>query len=240
MQKEHILQEIRRTAQENGGIPLGWRKFAQETGIRDSEWLGKYWAGWGDAVREAGYTPNRMTGAYKDSRVLEQFIQLARELKRLPTDKHLRLKAHQNRDFPDSSTFRSKFGHKAELVKRLKEYCQGREGHEDILALCESYAVAADRGRDNSDGDEGEIGCVYLAKSGKFYKIGRTNAVGRREYELAIQLPERLRTVHFIRTDDPAGIEAYWHKRFEAKRGNGEWFALNASDVSAFKRRKFM
>jgi hypothetical protein len=64
--------------------------------------------------------------------------------------------------------------------------------------------------------------------------------VGQRERQLAIQLPEKVGTIHSIRTDDPAGIEAYWHKRFEAKRMNGEWFNLNAEDIGAFKRRKFM
>lgn len=77
-------------------------------------------------------------------------------------------------------------------------------------------------------------------KSGHHYKIGRSNAPGRRAYELAIQLPERLEMVHVIRTDDTIGIERYWHQRYEAKRLNGEWFALSKGDVAAFKRRKTM
>nr|WP_157817976.1 GIY-YIG nuclease family protein [Candidatus Thiodictyon syntrophicum] len=77
---------------------------------------------------------------------------------------------------------------------------------------------------------------MYLMKSGKYYKIGRTNAIGRREYELAIQLPEKPTKIHEIKTDDPVGIEAYWHKRFESRRLNGEWFNLTPQDTAAFKR----
>ncbi len=83
-------------------------------------------------------------------------------------------------------------------------------------------------------------GYVYLVKSGRFFKLGKTNAAGRREYELGIQLPEKVKTVHVITTDDAAGIEAYWHKRFAGKPKKGEWFQLTQADVSAFKRRKFM
>jgi Meiotically up-regulated gene 113 len=74
----------------------------------------------------------------------------------------------------------------------------------------------------------------------QYYKIGRSNAVGRRAYKLAIQLPEKAITVHSIRTDDPAGIEHYWHRRFKTKHKNGEWYELSSPDVRAFKPRKFM
>jgi hypothetical protein len=119
-------------------------------------------------------------------------------------------------------------------------YCRTREGYEDIIVLCEGHSPRHHVTKDQVEPAEGEIGFVYLMKSGKFYKVGRSNATGRREYELGIQLPEKLKTVHVIRTDDPPGIEAYWHRRFAPKLKNREWFDLDASDISAFKRRKFM
>lgn len=92
----------------------------------------------------------------------------------------------------------------------------------------------------DSDSDVGVVGFVYLMKAGRFYKIGRTNSTGRREYELSIQLPKKASMVHQIKTDDPVGIEEYWHKRFRHKRRNGEWFELSSADVTAFTRRRFM
>jgi hypothetical protein len=79
---------------------------------------------------------------------------------------------------------------------------------------------------------------VYLVKSGKHYKIGRSNHAGRRSNDSTLRLPERLEVIHTISTDDPAGIERYWHTRFADRRLDGEWFALTMGDISAFKRRR--
>jgi Meiotically up-regulated gene 113 len=238
--KAHILREIKRTAAANRGEPLGWRRFFSETGIKQSDWCGVYWARWGDAVREAGFSPNQLNKAYDKAELLEKYAKFALELGRLPAPADLRLKARNDSAFPDASTF-IRLGTKAELVGQLANHCRGRDEYADVIRWCEQYVP---RSRDVPDQSETapeiEIGFVYLIKSGRFYKIGRSNAAGRRQYELSIQLPERATTVHVIRTDDPAGIEAYWHKRFEGKRKNGEWFELDAADVAAFKRRKFM
>lgn len=83
-------------------------------------------------------------------------------------------------------------------------------------------------------------GFVYLMTMSKHHKIGKTVSVPRRHREIAIQLPEALTPIHAIRTDDPSGIEAYWHNRFRDKRTNGELFTLSANDIRAFKKRKSM
>lgn len=239
MTKTHVLQEIKRTAAANGGVPLGWRRFETETGIKEYEWLGKIWARWSDALREAGFTPDQFQEAYGKTELLEKYARLAQELGRLPTANDLRLKGSLDANYPSGKVF-ERLGLKAEIVQQILEYCRSREGYENVINLCEGYVPPNRSKLEEPKQQQGEDGFVYLMKSSRFYKIGRTNAVGRREYELAIQLPERVATIHVIETDDPSGIEAYWHKRFSAKRRNGEWFELDASDVKAFKRRKFM
>ena len=81
------------------------------------------------------------------------------------------------------------------------------------------------------------MGYVYLMKDGSRFKIGHTNSVGRREAEAATWLINA-RIIHDISTDDPEGVERYWHRRFEPKSIEREWFALDAVDVAAFRRWK--
>jgi hypothetical protein len=133
-----------------------------------------------------------------------------------------------------------RFGSKPTAAKRIIEFCRQNKGYEDVIRICEPIAAESSPRTDKTSTSQVVEGFVYLIKSGRHYKIGRSNSAGRREYELAIQLPEKATKVHEIRTDDPPGIEAYWHNRFAANRRGGEWFDLDSSDVNAFKRRKFM
>ncbi len=83
-------------------------------------------------------------------------------------------------------------------------------------------------------------GGVYLIKSGQHFKIGKANDFEQRIKQVKLQLPEKAVEVHRIYTDDPLGIESYWHKRFKEKRKNGEWFELAEEDVEIFKARTRM
>src|SRR5215475_11947081 len=109
MDRQYIIDEIRRTANENGGVPLGKMKFLRATGIKDADWLGKFWVRWTDAVQEAGFAGNTLQGAYDETALLEKYISLVRELKAIPTSVQLKFKARHDRDFPWHNTF-SRFG----------------------------------------------------------------------------------------------------------------------------------
>lgn len=240
MDKQHILEEINRTAKENSGKALGREKFAKETGIRPSDWLGKYWAKWGDACIEAGYSPNKMSEPYDEEELVERMVSVIRELRRFPTGPDLRLKSFQSKDFP-GRTILARLGNRGERAQKIIDYCRGKPEYSDIVDICTPVTRTATKESEVLPKEPlVDYGYVYLMKSGRFYKIGSSNSPGRRNYELGIKLPEKLKLVHEIKTDDPVGIEAYWHNRFKDKRKKGEWFDLSLADISAFTRRKFM
>src|SRR5262249_48700200 len=153
-----------------------------------------------------------------------------------PVEGELLLKARRNPGFPSRTTF-ERLGSKHERAMKVIAYCAKHESYDDVISICRQVPLPAEKPIGNESFHEPTFGFVYLLRSGRYFRIGRTNAAGRRERELAIQLPEKSETVHVIQTDDPIGIEAYWHKRFEGKRKNGEWFELDGSDLKAFKRR---
>lgn len=239
MEKSHILKEIQRTAKANGCVPLGWRRFENETGIRYHDWFGQFWPRWSDAVREAGFDSNSMSQAYEDEFLLEKLILLTRSLHRVPTRGDILLASKQDSEFPSEKVFR-RFGIKGKLVSRILAFCEGKSEYDDVAVFWKQVAQTRQSLDVVDDSVLGTIGYVYLLQHGsrREYKIGRTNNPVRREGEIGIQLPEKLQPLHYIKTDDPAGIEAYWHSRFAGKRKEGEWFALTPQDVRAFQRWK--
>jgi hypothetical protein len=236
MDKEIILEEVRRTAQANGGKPLGRARFSRQTGLKDSDW-GRYWARWSDVVKAAGLKPNTLNQPIPLEDLLRRVVLFTRELGHLPTSSELRLRARQDPTFPSHNTFTSRLGLRADLVESIRSFCLSNEDFRDMLAVL-PQRVSPPRGIRNAQA--GTQGAVYLIKSGRYYKVGHSNSVGRRAYEIQLQLPEPIKVVHEIKTDDPQGIEEYWHKRFSSKRKGGEWFALGPEDLRAFKSRRSM
>ncbi len=232
--KQEIINEIGRAAAANGGKPLGFARFVRETGLSEHD-LTRYWARYGDALQDAGFAPNEFRGAYSDEFLIEKIIALCRKLKRFPTYREISVERTDDPDLPNKKVF-ARFGSKQEFAQRVSEFCTVRDGHQDVLALCTAILRKEDEPKSSfTTASSDSIGEVYLFKHGRYFKIGKTNDTVRRGAEIPVQLPEKLSLVHSIRTDDPSGVEAYWHRRFEPKRLNGEWFDLSPSEVKAFK-----
>jgi hypothetical protein len=235
--RELILGEIRRLASSSDGRPPGQNLFARETGIAAHQWRGKYWARWGDALIEAGYQPNDWNRRLDSGAVLSGVIAASRHFGRLPTYDEIEIYRKSAPSIPSAQAVKRHFGARSNLIAALAKRVTTDSGLADIAAMLPeksmtNVALLAKPVRLPE-------GFVYLIRSGDFYKVGRSDDLERRVKEIRTALPDKATLVHTIRTDDPAGIEAYWHRRFENKRANGEWFKLSSADISAFKKRKF-
>ena len=132
--KEKIIEEIKRTAQDNGGMPLGAARFQQETGISSYEW-GRHWARFGDALNAAGFEPNKFLTAYSDDFLISKLISLARKLNRFPTFREIQTEKTNDSELPDKKVFQ-RFGNKETILRKVLGFCKGRAEYDDIAQIC--------------------------------------------------------------------------------------------------------
>lgn len=244
VQRSEILAHIRRIAKADGAPP-GKNRFQAETGIKRHEWYGVYWARWGDALEEAGLVANTLQEKFEKDSILEAYLQLLEALGRVPTEGDIRIAKRSDDNFPSHSTLANHLGLKRARLAAALDCASTRPNSTEAIAILQRAIDELPPETEASEEADAvapfTTGFVYLIKSGKYYKIGKTNSIDRRQYEIGLHLAEGIEPIHSIETDDPSGIEAYWHNRFKEKRMNGEWFNLNASDVRAFRlRKKFM
>jgi len=235
--REFILDEIKRLSALGGGDPPGQQAFETATGIGQHKWRGKYWRNWGDALTDAGFAPKKWVERHDPEAVVDTVVAACRHYGKVPTKSELDLFRASSPAHVSSRAVWSHFGDKAGIVEALAKRAAEQPGFEDIAAILQVTPQPSPKKRPTSK--EGREGLVYLIRAGDFFKIGRTDNIERRVREVSIALPQKMELVHAIRTDDPPGIEAYWHHRFKDRRANGEWFRLAPSDVSAFIRRNF-
>ncbi|MGH1412246.1 MAG: GIY-YIG nuclease family protein [Pelagimonas sp.] len=235
--KEHIISEIKRLAEKNGGKAPGKAPFHQETGIAESDWYGKLWLRWNDAVADAGLVPNKKQGRLSSDHVLDKYAEVCRHYGKPPSSAELRFYARETPSFLSHNTFAKHFGSKNGVIVALRDRAIER-GEEDLVSILPEV-IASQASKDGATTAKMSDGWVYLLQSGDHFKIGRSDELEKRVKQISIALPEKVELVHAIKTDDPPGIETYWHRRFADHRANGEWFKLSTADVRAFKRRKF-
>jgi hypothetical protein len=235
IQRDEIIAHIRRLATANGQAP-GRQTFEAATGIKESSWRGIHWARWGDALIEAGLSPNMLRLKIDSEFLLRKIAEAFRHFGRVPTLIELRMYGRQDSEFPAHSTLSNHFPTKDGMIDALRDWTASAPDFADVAAMLPAVASTPATPRGAAKRVDGY---VYLIKSGDFYKVGRSDDAERRFKQISVALPDKAALFHTITTDDPPGIEAYWHRRFADRRANGEWFKLTTADIAAFRRRKF-
>jgi 23S rRNA G2069 N7-methylase RlmK/C1962 C5-methylase RlmI len=231
--REKILEEIKRLAKANGGLAPGLKTFENGTDIRIHLWRGKYWSKWSDAVTEAGLKPLEKSKKIERSFIFSKLAEIVRLYKRKPTRAEIEMYRQVDSSLPWYPTLLEHFGSKIEMVAALRDWAMMTEGYDDIVVMLPESQTS-----EKKTSSATAEGYVYLIKSGAFFKIGG-DEIEKRVKQIRTALPDSSTLEHSIRTDDPPGIEAYWHRRFAEKRANGEWFKLTNADVAAFRKRKY-
>ncbi|WFU09782.1 GIY-YIG nuclease family protein [Rhizobium sp. CB3090] len=230
--RQEIISKIKDIAQRDGKAP-GREKFQGETGIGPHTWRGRIWRSWTDALADAGFEPNEYQAAFDSDDLLQAVAEIASRLGRFPTTGDIEYEFPRLSGAPSSATLFARWK-MAELAAALAEYAE-RRGDYKIASFARDY-VPPRRNKKSEVEDAVVVGYVYMQRHGSDYKIGYTKSLNKRGRQIQIELPQKIELVHSILTDDPAGIEAYWHKRFSEKRTRGEWFKLTKADITAFKR----
>ncbi|HEX5279005.1 MAG TPA: GIY-YIG nuclease family protein [Micropepsaceae bacterium] len=228
--REFVLSEIRRLTAEDGGRVPGSETFNRITHLSHSYWKGEIWLRWSDAVREAGLVPNVKNSRLDDGRLHFDLAVAIRKFGYIPTTAELR-NYRKSARLPIQKTYINHFGGKRGMLRRLKFWVRDRPEWADVAALL----------ADVSD-EEPELprwtGAVYLMRAGPLFKIGCSRKPEQRTRRVASGVPAEAVVIHMIQTDDPYGVERYWHRRFADKRVHGEWFRLSADEIAAFRARK--
>lgn len=188
-------------------------------------------------MREAGLEPNERQAKFSSDDVLDSYAEVCRHYGKVPSTAELRFYVRAHPVSLGHNTFVNHFGSKGGLIAALRQRAIECDDN-DLLKLLHAE-VAHPSTTDDLGTTRVTEGYVYLLKSGNHYKIGRSDEIEKRIKQITIALPEKVELIHTIRTDDPPGIEAYWHRRFSQQRANGEWFSLSSADIKAFRRRKF-
>src|SRR6266478_6300829 len=208
--RQEIL-ELFEACQAKLGRTPGAPAFRNIAGVKNSEVL-YYWPSHGALAKEAGGQPNKFKSRLDDNVVFEEYAKVCLHVGKIPSRGEFRIAVRELEDTQTSSVY-TRHGSIQAFREKFRAWLPtAREEFKVILGYTGWSDTGSEAALEGADSATAPVGYVYLLKHGsrREYKIGRTNNPLRREGEVGIQLPETLEPVHYIKTDDPVGIENYW------------------------------
>jgi hypothetical protein len=229
---EQIIVRLKEAVDRNGGQPPSSRSFLKEAGLNQRDLIRAGWPTYGALLKSQGFQPAVMKRGFTDDEVFRPLAELTVRLGHFPTQSEREVERHRNPAFPSSEAYLRR-GRRAMLEHALRAWCEATHDFSELVPKLKQAAGAAQI--------PGPIvkGYVYMLRdgnSGKRVKIGKESVEGARQAAAATWLGNP-RAIHRIATDDPDGIEEYWHERFKkaGKHVVRELFDLLPSDIAAFK-----
>ena len=202
MMKDEILNLLRDIAGTEGG-DVSMRHFMALSGIKEKQIVGAHWPTWNDAKRDAGLdTKPFVRERVQEDPIIPSIAVLLSTLERWPTENELRLAKKKNASIPSTRVFR-RLSVDRNFLCKLETHCSG------IPVMASVSNVISDKLRESLKVELtslSTVGYVYMMRSGRSYKIGRTNSPARRHREVRLDLPEPTNLVHSIETDDAAAF----------------------------------
>ena len=237
MTKEKIIIEYKKIKKELGHKPSS-TEFYKYSNV-SKRMLGKAFGScaYSKLTEACGDIPNPFSSRKSNlTEILQQYGELIRKLEKLPA-----IVEWENENLkPSVPGIEVSHNLKwSEIPQKFYEFAKNDDKWKDIIN--KFFSNTSFKNDDiNTNSANQSHGHVYLLKHDNAYKIGKSFDVTRRYKEIKVQMPHDTEEIHVIETDDPSGIEAYWHNRFKDKKLKGEWFNLSREDIKAFKKRKFM
>lgn len=242
MNRDQLLAAIKRTTEANGGVVPGERAFFAQTQLTRTTLRRAGFPTYGAAVQAAGFKPNELKRSIADDQLFGPLAQLVRDLGHFPTPGERAVARYNDATFAGESAL-SRRGKIDPLQEAPLSWCRTRTDFGEVATILESTKPARSVRPTALTSVRPVVGYVYLMRygaSGRDFKIGHSDNVQRRHAQIDMLSPSDVRVVHSIETDDPEGIEKYWHQRFADRRvKTKEVFRLRPDDVAAFKRRRY-
>ena len=125
-------------------------------------------------MKYAGLVASHMSEPYDDLLLIQKLVELTQELGHFPVSAEMRMKRRRDASFPSDKVF-ERIGNRKQIRAKLAEFCRIQGGLDDIIRHFDLGASTTLDHVELSDSPSEENGYVYLLRSGRYHKIGRSN-----------------------------------------------------------------